>query len=84
MKMELYSVKDTKLGSFAQAFNAPNEAIAKRMVQSTVNAKGNQINEYPEDFQLFKLGSYDDQTGELTSDVKFILNVIDLKKNDAE
>lgn len=84
MKIELYCVKDIKLGKFAQPFSAPNKEIAKRMLMSTVNAKGNQINEFPEDFQMFKLGEYDEDTGELTSGVEFVINAIELKKEDKE
>lgn len=79
MKINLYSVKDTKLGKFAQPFSAPNDDIAIRMLTSTVRASGNTINEFPEDYQLFKLGSYDEDTGKLASDVKFLVNAFELK-----
>lgn len=52
------------------------------MLTSTVNATGNQINEFSEDFQLYKLGSYDEDTGELVSDVNFIINAFELKSKE--
>lgn len=79
MKVNIYSIKDTKLGKFAQPFNAPNDAIAKRMLNSTIKAGGNNIADYPEDFQLFKLGQYDEETGELTTENKFIANATEFK-----
>lgn len=80
MKINLYSLKDTKLGKFCQPFTAPNDEIAKRMLNSTINAGGNNIAEYPEDFQLFKLGHYEEDTGELTTENEFIANATEFKK----
>lgn len=80
MKGNLYSIKDTKLGKFGMPFTAPNDDIAKRSLTSTIRAGGNNISEYPEDFQLFKLGSYDDDTGELTTEVKFLANATEFTK----
>ncbi len=82
MKVELYSVKDTKLGKFCTPFTAPNDEIAKRMLQSTIMAGGNNIAQFPEDFQLFKLGNYDEDTGELTTENKFLANATEFVKKE--
>lgn len=81
MKINLYSVKDTKLGKFAQPFCAPNDDIAKRMLTSTISAGNNNIAEFPEDFQLFKLGKYEEETGTLESEVEFLANATELKRS---
>ena len=80
MLIKLYSIKDTKLGKYAQPFSAPNDEIAKRMLTSTIRAGGNNIADYPEDFQLYKLGQYDEDTGDLQTDNKFLANATEFKK----
>lgn len=81
MEGNLYSVKDTKLGKFGMPFTAPNDEIAKRNLIATIRAGDNNIAEFPEDFQLFKIGSMNDDTGELTTDVKFLANAIEYKED---
>lgn len=80
MEGKLYSLKDAKLGKFGMPFVAPNDEIAKRMLDSTIKAGDTTVAEYPEDFQLFLLGSYNDDTGELTSELKFIANATEFSK----
>lgn len=74
MKNNLYSMKDTKMGKFSMPFVAPNDEIAKRTLASTIKQGGTTISEFPEDFQLFRLGNYDEDTGDLTTDNEFIAN----------
>ena len=80
LKPGLYSLKDVKLGKFAQPFVAPNVEIAKRTLAATMLDKNNPIYNFAEDFQLYKLGNYDEKTGELVSGVEFIANAIEFKK----
>lgn len=82
MKINLYSIKDTKLGKYCQPFTAPNDDIAKRMLASTMldNNPNNGIRNFPEDYQLYKLGKYDEDTGELITETKFIVNATEYKK----
>ena len=82
MKVNLYSIKDTKLGKYCQPFTAPNNEIAKRMVTSTIRAGGNNIADYPEDMQLYKLGHYDEDTGILENDNEFLANCTEFTKKE--
>lgn len=82
MNINLYSIKDTKLGKYCQPFTAPNDEIAKRILTSTIRAGGNNIADYPEDFQIYKLGSYNEDTGELTTENKFLANATEFKKGE--
>lgn len=79
-KPGIYSLKDIKLGKLGIPFVAPNDDIAKRMLAETMQAGDTTIAKYPEDFQLFKLGEYDEITGELVNDFKFIANATEFKK----
>lgn len=80
MKIEIYSIKDAKVGVYQSPFYAQNHAVAVRTLKSAVNddTKTN-LTLYPEDFQLFHVGTFDDVTGELTSNVEFVANAVDLK-----
>lgn len=73
MKINLYSIKDTKMG-FQQVFCLPNNASAIRWFGDTVTNKDHPMNKHPEDYQLFSIGTFDDQTGEITSKVDFLEN----------
>lgn len=82
MKVNLYSIKDTKLGKFCQPFTAPNDEIAKRMLASTMLDKSdtNAMYNFAEDYQLFKLGNYDEETGTLETENTFLANATEFKK----
>ena len=80
MKLGIYSVKDTKIG-YMQPFYQNNEAVAVRNLSNAVNSPQlNNINQNLEDMELWQLGAFDDQTGEITSEIKFVIKAIDLKK----
>lgn len=82
MDIKLYSIRDIKLEKYGQPFVAPNDEIAKRMLQSTIRAGQTTIAEYPEDFQLFKLGEYNEDTGELKNEQRFVANATEFKKGE--
>lgn len=79
MKIKFYSIKDNLTG-FKQPFSAPNDAFAMRMLAQLVNDdQKNDIMQSPADYQLFFIGTMDEDTAEFVSDVKFLVNAIDLK-----
>lgn len=80
MKFKIYSIKDTKVG-FMQPFYQANQAVAIRAFNNAVNAKEiNNINQNADDMELWELGEFDDQTGEIKSEVKYIVKANDLIK----
>lgn len=61
--MKLYSVKDVK-GAFAAPFLALNDSIAARNIKSfMLTQKGHEWSLYPEDFELWFIGEFDELTG---------------------
>ena len=61
--LKLYAIKDTK-GAFDAPFVSQNDALATRAVRSYVNQGGkSNIALYPEDFELWFVGTYDEMTG---------------------
>ena len=79
MKTNIYAFKDTKIG-FMQPFLQQNEAVAIRTLKMAVNDEHSQIRNMAEDIQMYQLGTYDDDTGEIVPEVKFIANAIDHKE----
>lgn len=80
MKLKIYSIKDTKIG-FMQPFYQANQAVAVRAFNNAVNSKEiNNINQNLDDMELWELGEFDDQTGEIKSEVKFVIKANDLVK----
>lgn len=74
MKIELYSVRDTLL-CYSQPFPAENEQVALRMFIASVRSpQPNACNTFPENKELWKIGSFDDKTGKLYTDLRHIAN----------
>lgn len=76
----IYSIKDNKLG-FEQIFIAPNNAAAMRMFGDTCRDEKTLFAQHPEDFDLYKVGEMDDNTGVITSDVQFLEKALTFKPN---
>lgn len=84
MKLKIYAIKDIKAKKFCAPYYAPNDELSKRMLHNTVNteAEDNFLNKYTEDYQLFRLGEFEEETGEIKSDVEFLVNAIEYKKTE--
>lgn len=68
MKLNAYSIYDSKAKAFSQPFFTANHQIAERSFSALVSEKGtNNVAKFPEDFSLHYIGQFDDETGELVS-----------------
>ena len=69
---KLYSIKDTKIGFMAPLVQQ-NNAVAIRTFKNMRNAsQPNAVNTNPEDKELWELGVYDEETGEIKPNLAFI------------
>lgn len=66
MIQRIFAIYDSKARSFLQPFYAPEIAVAQRHFRTAANDAATQICQYPEDFTLFYIGEYDDQSGVIT------------------
>ena len=82
--LKVYAIKDVK-GAFGAPFLALNDALAVRNVKTEVNGqKGSTLNLYPEDFELWLIGQFDEITGIIAPvDMSCICRVAALKDEDA-
>lgn len=69
MRSLICSIKDTAIGSFMNPFTVPSEGYARRGFADEVNrvADNNLINKHPEHFELYIVGSFEDETGRIDS-----------------
>lgn len=84
MKQKLFAVRDAKTTLFGNPFCAITHADAQRSFVAGTNNPQSMVCQFPEDFALWHIGEYDQETGILT---KFdqpvhMLNAIDLVKKE--
>lgn len=66
MIIKIFSINDVKALSFGQPFFAVNKGIAVRMFSDLVNDKNSMVSKHPDDFKLYMLGEFDDNSGGLS------------------
>jgi hypothetical protein len=76
---KIFAIKDLKM-NFGGVFVAPNRAAAIRLFADTVNRQGSMLYEHSEDFDLYDIGEFDEDTGTIESKVTFIEHASNLKK----
>jgi len=77
----IYSIFDKKALSYSAPFFVPNELVAMRSVGSAVADKSSLLGQYPEDYDLYEVGSWDDQAGAvIPKGPKFLINCATMKR----
>lgn len=81
MTLKIYAIKDTKVG-FMQPFYQANNAVAIRSFTNAVNAEQtNNINQNLDDMELWHLGEFNDDTGEIKGELTFLCKAVDVKRS---
>lgn len=78
MKQYVYAIKDSKAGTFSNPFYSINRGTAERSFFQAGKDPQTTISQYPEDFALYELGTFDDQSGEFNTYVtpEFVSNAV--------
>lgn len=66
MLLNVYSIRDAKAETFSLPFYQHNDGLAERNFRNLVNEPNSHVNKNPEDFDLYHLGSFDDNVGKFT------------------
>ena len=83
MKLKIYAVKDVRTEAFLKPFFVQNFAVMERAIMDARNDENNTLSVHPEDYQVYELGEYDDNTGEISPvPPKFLFNVNNVQEND--
>lgn len=82
MTLKIYSIRDQKAEIFNAPFYQKTHGEAERNFQELVNDEKSTVNKYPDDFDLYYLGEYDDNTGKFkTLDTpQHMMKAVQLKK----
>lgn len=82
MQLKMYAIRDAKAELFRQPFCKLTHGEAERDFKTLVNDEQSQVNKYPEDYDLYYLGVYDDNSGKLTTldTPEHIIKAVQLKK----
>ena len=70
MIVSIYSLFDTKAKAYAQPFFSLNDETAVRATAHLVNTKDHEISHYVEDYSIYKIGEFDDETGKIFTDAE--------------
>lgn len=65
--MKIFSVFDSKLAVFMTPFFAKNVAVALRSFSDLVADSRSVVAQHPDDFFLYQLGEFDEDSGHITS-----------------
>lgn len=67
MKLNIYSIQDSMAVCFLNPFTCVNDDVAKRTVSNAMASPDSSLSGSPEDYQLFRVGSFDTSSGLLDS-----------------
>lgn len=81
MELKMYSIRDSKGEIYMQPFFQKTHGEAERSFQQLANDEKTTVCKFPEDFDLYYLGTYDDQTGRMSSldTPQHIIKAVNLK-----
>lgn len=66
MKFKLFAIYDDKVQAYTVPFAKPTVGSGIRTFDDLVNNPESDIGRHPEDYTLFLIGEYDDQTAQVT------------------
>ena len=82
MIVTMFCIYDMKLATYMSPFPMAHEGQALRAFQNLLDDKSTTMGKYPADFALYQLGKFDDSTGKMQNDYKFVVNGVDMKNGD--
>jgi hypothetical protein len=66
MKYAVCAVKDRAVDAFNRPLYVPTVGVAIRSFTDELNRKDSELAAHPEDYDLYELGQWDDQTAQFT------------------
>lgn len=82
MELKMFSIRDSKGEVFNQPFFQKTHGEAERNFSQLVNDSKSTVSQFPEDFDLYFIGTYDDQIGLVKplATPQHILKAVSIKK----
>nr|QJB20537.1 MAG: nonstructural protein [Microvirus sp.] len=66
MKLKVFSIRDAKVEAFMQPFFSQTTGSGIRLFTDSIEGPQNGFSKHPEDYALFELGEFDQETGLLS------------------
>lgn len=63
MKTKLFSIRDSKIGSYMQPFFSPTVATALRSLEAAVADPNHDFSKWAGDFDMYCIGEFDEEKG---------------------
>lgn len=76
MKLQVYSIFDNAFCAYMQPSYYPTKLVAIREFSDQVN-KSEKLKEHAADYSLFKLGEFDDESGQFVNDLEKVANALE-------
>lgn len=67
MRFEIIAVRDRAINSFGSPFFVPAVGHALRSFSNEINREDSEFGKNPEDYDLYLIGSYDSDSGDLVA-----------------
>ena len=81
MNLNIYSIKDSKAGTFSQPFYSVNHSTAIRSFNASLQDETNPLSNYPTDFSLYHVGTWSDKDAKIQQlEVEFIADGVGQKE----
>jgi hypothetical protein len=68
MKLNIYTIFDTKTAIYNYPFFQHSDGEATRTFGDLCNDENTRIGQHPEDYHLYRIGTWNDKTAEITQD----------------
>lgn len=72
MMVRIYAVYDKKAEAYLAPFTFPHDGQALRAFSDTVNDESTQFYRHADDFDLYSLGTFDQESGEFQNEKHFL------------
>ena len=81
--LKIYALRDVRTQAYMRPMFLQNDAVLDRSVRDAMLDENSLLCSHPEDYQVFRLGEYDDNTGKITPcDPTHMFNVVDLQEKE--
>nr|QJB18987.1 MAG: nonstructural protein [Microvirus sp.] len=83
MEHKVYSIRDAKGEIFHTPFYSKTHGEAERNFNQLVNDNKSTVSQFPDDYDLYYLGTYNDQTGLVSSldTPQHLIKAVQVRKN---
>nr|QXN72800.1 MAG: nonstructural protein [Microvirus sp.] len=78
--LQIYALRDIRTDAYMRPIFLQNQSVLERSLYDALSDENSLLSSHPEDYQVYKLGSFDEQTGKISPIApEHLFNVINLK-----